>query len=427
MSTLPRIFISHSSEDVQLTTDVKTELSSGGEFELLLDADRLLPGWEWEPFLHEWLARCDAGLLLLTPNAIASDYVLKEATILAWRQSLNAGFPFFVAGDPDSMTPDMIDEHRFSPIGLGRIEQILTLDPAVIAQTVRTGLTGLARKDTPFDRLVEKLAELLADSGSGAIAEVAGNLGVVKEWRPNDDERTRYVECIARHLLCGRLGTYGIDAQPGALGAPSGLNALIGDLADTTDPGDLKTILRILAPHWVAGDAAGKLALLPAHSERRAVGLNGRYVKKYTAKMFLDRGHLNDAVNYGFLGVAGGNAGDWVEHYVTQICDAFTQQPEFDWLDGEPQEDIVDVINQIDATRYVIISPPLPADADLVTLLDRFRTINFVLWTGRSLDVDESLSRVDWAVPPVDEDLEQRTLLDFSQSLTTIRKKQESQ
>ena len=40
MSTLPRIFISHSSEDVQLTTDVKTELSSGGEFELLLDTDR---------------------------------------------------------------------------------------------------------------------------------------------------------------------------------------------------------------------------------------------------------------------------------------------------------------------------------------------------------------------------------------------------
>lgn len=95
MADLPKLFISHSSDDAELTEAVRDALNPPGaddRFDLLLDIDRLQPGWAWEPFLHEWMAVCDAELLSLTESAVESHYVLKEATILAWRMSRDPDF-----------------------------------------------------------------------------------------------------------------------------------------------------------------------------------------------------------------------------------------------------------------------------------------------------------------------------------------------
>ena len=421
--TRPRIFLSHASADRDLTDVVAAHFPDDDpDYELLLDSRRLEAGWQWESYLHEWMARCDAGLLLLTGIAVERDYVLKEATILAWRMSLDPDFRFYVARDPGVVDDAMLAAHRFTPVNLERVQAITTLDAEVIADTVRTGLAGQVPPQTPFDKLVNKLAGLLANAGSQAIADIAEHLDVIKEWRPAAEQRTRDVQAIARALFCGKLGDYG--QVPGApdVHAPRGLHALISDLVDTTLAEDLKVILRMLAPHWVDGDSAGKCALLPQHQPRRAVGVNGKFIAKYTAQVMVDRGHLDKASAYRVLDVGGANAGGFVDHYTSQIRLAYAAQPGFSWLEELTPEEQDDRI-KADRTRYVVIPPP-PEPSDLDLLLDRFPSINFVVWTGETLERDDTLTRVDWAEPPVDIDVELANRSDQSLALTTIKNKE---
>lgn len=39
----------------------------------------LVPGKEWPKQIHEFMAKCHAAVILLTENAVRSDWVLKEA------------------------------------------------------------------------------------------------------------------------------------------------------------------------------------------------------------------------------------------------------------------------------------------------------------------------------------------------------------
>ena len=417
--TRARIFLSHASADAELTDEVAAHFpDDDSEFELLLDKRRLEAGWTWESYLHEWMARCDAGLLLLTPTALERDYVLKEATILAWRMSLDPGFRFYVARDPAIVGNAMLAKYRFTPVNLDRVQSITTLDPGTIATTVRNGLARHVLPESPFDKLVNQLADLLDGTGSQAIADVAERLGVIEEWRPAAEQRIRHVQVIARALFCGKLGEYGHQAGVHAP-TPQGLHALIGDLVDTTPVENLKTILAKLAPHWVDGDAAGKCALLPRHQPRRALGMNGKYVPTYTAQLMITRGHLDKASNYHVLPVGGANAGGFVDHYTAEICAAYAQTG-MDWLDGD---ELMDVINE-DTTRYVVLPPPAPEPAELGTLLDRFPGVNFVLWTGEYLEQLDDGGRVDWADPPIDPAVERRMRADFAFARRTIRDKE---
>jgi hypothetical protein len=90
----PRIFLSHSSKDETLTRDVAGALALGGGghpgFEVLVDYDHLRAGEEWPAQLHAMMAFAHAGVLLLTRAAMnRPHWVLKEAYILTWRQSLD--------------------------------------------------------------------------------------------------------------------------------------------------------------------------------------------------------------------------------------------------------------------------------------------------------------------------------------------------
>ena len=131
-ATLPRLFVSHSSKDRELTEEVRDLILPPGEVdptcEILLDIDRLDDGRPWEPYLHEWMARCHAGLVLLTENSVMSDWVLKEATILSWRVSLDPSFKLFIACSPE------VEEER------GDLPRVASrLDPGETSQTISPG------------------------------------------------------------------------------------------------------------------------------------------------------------------------------------------------------------------------------------------------------------------------------------------------
>ena len=65
------IFISHSSRDQGLCTDLKTWLAKEGYEQVFLDFDKhsgLQAGVNWERQLYEEIERCHAVILALTPN-----------------------------------------------------------------------------------------------------------------------------------------------------------------------------------------------------------------------------------------------------------------------------------------------------------------------------------------------------------------------
>ena len=65
-----RVFVSHSSQDRALTDAVCAGLQPSADgrrpgYEVLVDQTELKPGVEWPRYLHEWMARCHAVVLLL--------------------------------------------------------------------------------------------------------------------------------------------------------------------------------------------------------------------------------------------------------------------------------------------------------------------------------------------------------------------------
>ena len=89
------IFISHSSREDEAARAIRGRLCQvlAGEphsHQILLDEEGIRAGNLWRPKLYRWLAECAGAVLLLTEQALTSDWVRKEATILLWRHALGS-------------------------------------------------------------------------------------------------------------------------------------------------------------------------------------------------------------------------------------------------------------------------------------------------------------------------------------------------
>ena len=70
----------------KLRDDSGKKLKADKRFEVFLDVrGGLKAGDVWREGLHTALRTCSAGVVLLTPESLESQWVLKEATILSWR------------------------------------------------------------------------------------------------------------------------------------------------------------------------------------------------------------------------------------------------------------------------------------------------------------------------------------------------------
>src|SRR5579862_6271610 len=78
---MPAIFISHSSRDTAISSEITSALKHLAFEEVFLDFDTdtgLGAGVDWEKTLYEKLARCHAILLVLTPSWLASKWCFAE-------------------------------------------------------------------------------------------------------------------------------------------------------------------------------------------------------------------------------------------------------------------------------------------------------------------------------------------------------------
>ena len=143
--------------------------------EPLVDYTDLVAGRPWPKQLHDFMARCHAAIVLLTRSAIASPWVLKEATILAWRLSINPQFRLFVAQAPD-VTPPEMEQNKFGPLMLGEVQRLPQINPPAIALEIRQRLGQATPPPTPFDRFVRRLAASLARVSDETLNELAQEL-----------------------------------------------------------------------------------------------------------------------------------------------------------------------------------------------------------------------------------------------------------
>jgi hypothetical protein len=399
-----RVFLSHSSLDRDITDAVAAGLrppadGSGWGYEVLLDHTELKAGVQWPVYLHEWMARCHAAVVLLTKNAVESDWVLKEATILTWRVSIDPNFRFFIVRFPD-VDDALLAKRGYSPLFLSQIQQVASRVPADIVRVVRERVGQPAAKRTQFERVVGELSDLLTNVGANALEELASALNVVPPTYAPAGERDAYVDALARHLVCGVLGDLTI--------------AQLADTLKSAGAATVSAVLRIVSCYWIDAGAAAVLPPLLAASlsdeaagaqaAPRAVGINGALLPQYTAEMFVRRAHMPSLLQ-NVIQVGGGWDGQIVEHVTREICNAMRRH----WEDDRLSDDtVIRKMRLGDPTRYALL-PGVPDPMSLESLIEAFPRVVFLLCTGESLEElrnDNIYERVKSIEPAVDLDRE---------------------
>jgi hypothetical protein len=259
----PLIFVSHAGKDSCAAGSVGGACIEALErrgFEVWLDKDRLEPAMEWraELFLH--LAQCDGAVILMSEDALKSDYVRYEASILTWRHWLTRKTaPTIVAVMLSDIGASKLEANGFGPC---RIRDLQNVEPKP------------AGHDAPKDyaRAVVKAFDGLRPTfPSDGLAWWAGE--VAHRLSGASDEGLR------RAALTLELGSYGGTEQTHRRNVAYSL--LIGDLKRAHDalqwiaPGvkdeDWQRVVGYVSPIWVNVHAAHTVAEAAMRPEERPV------------------------------------------------------------------------------------------------------------------------------------------------------------
>jgi hypothetical protein len=167
----PRIFVSHSHKDEDFTERLVADLHKAGA-EVWVDVNGIQSG-NFMQAIDKALAACDWMVLVLSPNAIASDYVSQETYTALHRVQqgyMKAVIPVLVAPcAPDSIPPQWDVLQRYDatqnyPAALAGVLRAVGLAPAssMPAQIPASAHTsGRSPEHTlPAEHFPAKLAEL---------------------------------------------------------------------------------------------------------------------------------------------------------------------------------------------------------------------------------------------------------------------------
>jgi hypothetical protein len=299
----PSVFLSHSSAGNPAVAYVRNRLYRSfvkrTKLEVLLDVELLRAGDVWRPILHRWLGECDSAILLLSEEALASEWVRTEATILTWRRSL--GSPLTVVPVRIGTTRKAIATPAFTPLDLGNVQfealgfggdldavdlsdagERAVLDAAVDALVKRLldRLKGIAvdSENLPMRRWLRKVTNVLSKLPHDSIIDAATELGMSGLERANEADR-----CA---IVAHRLLTASLDEVYRTLTAlePRRLSE-----------SDYRYLVDLVVPVWVPALAGRNLLDASAPGAgTRTVAINGQYDE--TGLHYLARATCADVV-----------------------------------------------------------------------------------------------------------------------------------
>lgn len=246
-----KVFISYTGRDDLSKTISKAvfdHLKDVG-FAVWRDEQRLIAGEVWHEQLVRSLMGTHSGVLLLTPEALESEWVLKEATYLSIRSRGAREFKLLCFLLP-GVGPDDLSRGDFKALQLPET-QMIQCPPDDVPERAATDLNEVkALWDEPHgeESLIRRIEELLLRGGRdlSILLELARDLELdLADWFPDSSLRRVLARELARHAAERQVGDVAV-----ALGrqAPSRI-----DLDTALE------ILRYLDPFHVDRRAARRL------------------------------------------------------------------------------------------------------------------------------------------------------------------------
>ena len=278
-----KLFLSHSSktpENRALLKDLCGRLGADGAgYHVLIDqGGEIYAGADWELRLNEWLAECQAAVILFSNAALnTSDWVKKEAAILTWRREVEEGFTL-IPVLLDGLAQEELATGLFRTLRINKSQCIhCDATPAEIAARISEGLGDprAAAPRTPFEAMEGIIARILARHADAEALEVAWNCLAATNKAPwTRGARERFAAALARHLL--RNGCEALEE----------LRALLDNIRPKVAQEHALELLEYLAAVWVPAEAAGGIPA--ARHGSHLVALNGLYTD-FTARCYMHR------------------------------------------------------------------------------------------------------------------------------------------
>lgn len=378
-----RIFISHGVDKSKpdelafldaLALHIAHDAPGEPAHELLLDRTRLEAGDDWAGVLHDWLAECQAAVLLLSPRALQRPWVLKEATILSFRHRRDPAFLLLPVLLPGVTSQDLTAHAGFSALGLDATQAFTHgVDPAAVAHLVKTKTAAIAAPQaTPLDRLQQVLENWISQASATALEQACLDwLGEPVAWRSDVDRARQRARVIARVIARGRLAP--------AITLAGMTRALTG-AALSKEP--TRKVLDLAASLWVDEEVAARLRAVVAcrSSAPVAAALNSGRID-YGARMTVWRALLPDIADSIYF-VSGAGSDDRLGELVVGICRAYRDGNKGDIADEDEARDMLQVHAE---PVFFVLPPPVPDEALLQDLHAQFPSAIFIAHTGHSL------------------------------------------
>jgi hypothetical protein len=278
------VFISHSAREDPVAnrylSAIELALGKGGH-EVLLDRTRLQPGDDWNAVIVNWMYVCDVAIVLFSPGAVASPYVLFEISNLVGRlrrESTDAALPRerVVRVCPVLLPGMNIGQIQTTLFGAIKGDLWQAVGPCPEEEACRRILAVMPEvpsDSTPLDDVVGIVADILSDRHPDVLVAAGSAAGLALKVQGPVSE---YPKRLARHLLTCRLGS--------VMAALQKLRPSLGDRVNN--------ILHLVAPSWVSPEAAlefgAMLEIEAAAPAPRCAVINGERAD-FTPEMYLRR------------------------------------------------------------------------------------------------------------------------------------------
>jgi len=296
-----KLFVSHSSKTddnlallVDICAGLEGPLPAAGNLQYHIVYDRdgtIVGGDDWYRSIDQWMIEANAAIILFSRAALFdSDWVKKEAAILAWRQQLDPDF-VLIPVLLDGLTPEQLDKGLFGVLRIRNLQcirnasdatQVVTeVHQALAAKASLLDCTGRDFNGTSFEPMEGIVALLIATRAvPDALAPAVTSLGLnPPTWPP--EEHRRNALAVARYLVSDR----GASLER--------LNDFLNAMNPRLPQDAAEELFAKLRGVWV--NRASAAGLPTAWQMQQAIGLNGSDVENYAAERYCERAWCLDA------------------------------------------------------------------------------------------------------------------------------------
>ncbi|MFF9175261.1 toll/interleukin-1 receptor domain-containing protein [Streptomyces sp. NPDC014793] len=373
------VFISHSVRDDAFATAVLARLETRlaeKRHTPLVDQNDIPPGAEWRPHLIDWLARCDAAVVLLNRKALQSTWVRREVNILMWRRALGARLlviPVLLDGLSSSAVKDAgLEELRaiqFARTPRGQVPDAESIAELVLAEFA--DLPEVLCQDDPMSTWLKRLSIYLAEvrERPDALADAARALEIQGE---------HLARVMDQHGGCLFLAHQFLVASPERM--EKAVDALAPSLSDAT----IRRLTRELEATWVSEKAARGVLPEPGRPpQAMTLLLNAR--ARTTAEQYIRRATCGATRGYEMRSVGSLPTG---EDRAGELFRSWENTVWAEFFDADAEDDRWLPEDLHSRTHYLIINDRCPPDHEFAQAVKRlhgaFSWLIVLVTTGTS-------------------------------------------